>query len=175
MLRTAPNTDIVATLHRLGAIMHGEMYGLSLAPTPPEIADYRRIRHTPLALALSIALFGTAMLVVGVVGAVHRRQHQFAVLQAVGATRRQITSIIRVHAAFNYLAVILFGLPLGIIAGNAAWNAFEHRFGTRVGAHPPLFTLAWTVPLAGIVSIIAIQPIARRLARTTPAAALQRP
>jgi ABC-type antimicrobial peptide transport system permease subunit len=53
---------------------------------------------------------------------IRHRRHDFAVLRALGATRRQIRSVVASQATTIGLVGIVIGVPLGLVLGRAGWR-----------------------------------------------------
>jgi hypothetical protein len=173
LIRTADAADASLLLAYLGDALHGEQVGFEASPEPAQIVEYRNVLATPLALAFSLAALGAAMLIIGVTSTVHRKRREYAVLQAIGTTNRQIVGIIEAQALVSLGLVLLFGLPAGIIVANAAWTTFESRLGTVAGSGRPLAILVGAALLATVLTIAIVLPIGRRNASRRPAVGLR--
>ena len=94
-------------------------------------------------------------------------------LKAIGLVRRQIAALVCWQAATVALVGIVVGVPLGVIAGRAVWQAFATNLGVvpvTVIAVGTLAVLAAAVLVGAIV--LAIGP-ALMSARSRPAALLR--
>jgi predicted lysophospholipase L1 biosynthesis ABC-type transport system permease subunit len=91
--------------------------------------DTTRAESTPDLLALLMLVMTTALLVYVIANAMHARRHDFAVLRALGFTRRATRGTIAVGASSIVAVVMLLGLPIGVVAGSAAWGAYARELG----------------------------------------------
>jgi ABC-type lipoprotein release transport system permease subunit len=82
-----------------------------------------------LALALALGVAVLISLSVSVAASARRRRRELAILRALGFTRRQLRSIVAWQTVTLLLVAVVFGLPLGIVAGRAAWAAFASLLG----------------------------------------------
>jgi len=71
----------------------------------------------------------TALLAYVVTNAMHARRHDFAVLRALGFTRQATRATTAIGASSVVAIVLLLGLPVGVVAGNAAWRAYARELG----------------------------------------------
>src|SRR6185437_8041549 len=141
---------------------------------PGEIRDYAGIRDTPLALGAVLALLAAATLAHVLRTAVRRRRREFAVLKALGFTRRQVRAAVAWNATALAAAALLAGVPPGVVAGRWAWAVFAGAagVGTSATVDVPLVLLA--VPAAALLlaNLAAAAP-GRAAARLRPADVLR--
>jgi putative ABC transport system permease protein len=113
-----------------------------------------------LGMALLIALFGMATTISL---SVSERTKEFGLLAAVGATTRQIRSIVRWEAA----TVVLLGVLLGTGAAVATIALLHAVTGSSfLRVDPPLWLLALIIGAAAIITLATSALPARRAART---------
>ena len=91
---------------------------------------------------------------------VRRRRHDFAVLKALGMTRRQVWAAVAWQTTLTLLIAVLVGVPLGVAAGRAGWRGFADSLGVVPFTEIPLLTLT-----AGVLALI----IAGNLLASAPA------
>jgi hypothetical protein len=91
--------------------------------------DTTRAESTPDLLALLMLAMTTALLAYVVTNAMHARRHDFAVLRALGFTRKATRATTAIGASSVVAIVLLLGLPVGVVAGNAAWRAYARELG----------------------------------------------
>ena len=168
------DADAIESIERdFHAAFRTDAYSISPARDPAEIRDYRRIRGTPPALAVVVALMAMATLVLGVTSSLQRRSRDVAVLRALGTTRRQVVGIAVAQATISAGVVLVGGVPIGLAAGRAVWAAVERHLGTQAGAAWPAVALTGaTVGVIIALGVALIRPC-RRAVRT-PAADLLR-
>jgi putative ABC transport system permease protein len=92
------------------------------------------VRPVPLALAALLGFLGTVMLAVGLVGAVHNRRRDLAVLRTLGFDRRQVRWTVASQATTLAVVALLLGLPAGVVLGRQAWNVLAARLAIPVEA-----------------------------------------
>jgi putative ABC transport system permease protein len=151
--------------------------GLPSVPGSPvesvEVAAYRQVVSTPIALAAILAVLAAATVSFALVTSVRRRRRDFGTLQALGFSRAQVRATVAWHAATVALVATVIGVPLGVIAGRIAWLAAARQIGVPESAAVP-----WTfVVLAPVVALVAANVVAalpaRSAAMTAPAEALR--
>ena len=142
-------------------------------PTPPDaftgerqaaqitIDDYRRIRSTPTLLAVVLAGLAGATLVLGLATSMRRRARDFAVLRALGCTRRQLAAAITWQVVFVVGSVVVLATPVGLIAASGAWSALEERIGTASRTSWPLLPLLAALA-AGLIIMLAVALVTSR-------------
>lgn len=111
------------------------------------IVNVGQMSGQPLALAVALGVAVLISFSTTVVASARRRRRELAMLQALGFTRRQLRCIIAWHSATVLLVAVVVGLPLGIVAGRAAWAAFT----TSLGVVPVV-----VVPLIGLVALVVV-------------------
>jgi putative ABC transport system permease protein len=105
---------------------------------------------------LLAALLGLALLValgLAIAVSVNERRRDFAVLRAMGFTRRQIRRSVLTQALTTVAIGIVIGLPVGIVAGRWAWRVFADQLGIAPDATVPILALA---AMTGIVVLGAL-------------------
>jgi len=151
----------------------GDAYFPFSAQLPSPVAELGRLRVLPLALAVFFAILAVATVAHALVTTVRRRRHDLAILRSVGFTARQSRGAIAWQATLLAVAGVVFGVPLGIVAGRAVWRSLAESF--PVVYVPPLavVVIAVVVPAAiAVVNAIAVGP-GRAAARIRPADALR--
>jgi putative ABC transport system permease protein len=142
------------------------------AVQPPSIHNLASTRTSPvlLTLLLAVALFLGLGLSIGL--SVSDRRRDFAVFRALGLTRRQVRTSVRVQAATMILIGLIVGIPLGIAFGRQSWKAFANQLGVANDATIPTLALVVIALIALIAAMIAAAIPAARAARIRPAVEL---
>ena len=96
---------------------------------PGPIAAWRNLRSLPVLLAALLVLMAMASLAHAVVLSARSRRHDLAVWRALGLRRRECGSVMAWQSAFIIGSALLVGVPLGLLAGAAAWGTM--RRGSR--------------------------------------------
>ena len=140
---------------------------------PIELGVLTRVRSAPLILAGLLALFAAATLAHALLTSVRLRAHDLAILKTMGFVRNQIRATVAWQTSALALAMLLIGLPLGVIVGRAVWAAFAGTLGVPGHATVSPVTFVVTIPATLILAnIIGAWP-ARAAARTEAAVVLR--
>jgi putative ABC transport system permease protein len=102
-----------------------------------------------------------------------RRRRDYAVLKALGFTRRQVLTTVGWQATITVLAPVLVGVPLGIIGGQVAWRGFARLIGVLDSAVFPIVAITVVAVLAVILTYLVCMVPAALASRVRPAAALR--
>jgi ABC-type lipoprotein release transport system permease subunit len=141
---------------------------------PRDIRDYAGVRDTPLVLSALLALLAVGALTHVLLTSVRRRRRDLAMLKALGLTRRQVLGVVGWQASALATAALVFGLPLGLLAGRWSWEAFAGSLGVSGGATIPVVSVLLAIPvLLLIANLIAAGP-GSSAARLRPAVVLRR-
>jgi putative ABC transport system permease protein len=139
---------------------------------PNGVTNYARIDGTPQVLAAVLAVLGLAVLGQFAVLAGRRRRRDFAILKALGLSRRQVSSITAWQITTLTGIALAAGLPLGVAAGRWTWALFAYGLGISADAITPLKVLAVMVPAVILLAnAVAFWP-GRKTARLSPAGIL---
>jgi putative ABC transport system permease protein len=140
---------------------------------PTDIANYARVRATPLILAGLLALIATAMIGHALVTSVRRRRHDLAILKTLGFVRRQVSATVAWQATTFAVIALLLGLPIGVAIGRWIWTAFANQLGvpSQPTVNVPIVLLAIPAILL-LANLIAAVP-GRLASKTEPAAILR--
>jgi len=125
----------------------------------------RRVLPAPLVLEIVLGLLlliGCAFLLSL---SVHSQRRDLAVLRALGARRSQLRSIVHWQATLAALAILVFGLPVGIALGRWIVQQLTGTLGIVPGVDlPPLVFVVLAVGATVSANLLAIAP-ARHAAR----------
>jgi ABC-type lipoprotein release transport system permease subunit len=140
---------------------------------PSDILSLSRLRSLPLALAAVLVVLVAVTVLHAMIVAVRRRRRDIAVLQALGATRGEVTAIGVWQGITIGLAALCLGLPLGIVIGRWIWTLLANAFGTLAEPIVPLAGMAGlAVGVLALTALAGVVPIRRGL-RTRPAQVLR--
>jgi hypothetical protein len=133
---------------------------------PAEINGYRNARGLPVVIGVVLALFLMATLIHALVSTMRRRVTDLSVLRALGCTPRQLSSTLRWQGFMLTAAAVVVGIPIGLVAGRFAWEAFASNIGIAPdGVVPILVLTVATVALFAIATIVA-SAVGRRVPST---------
>jgi ABC-type lipoprotein release transport system permease subunit len=144
----------------------------SLLP-PAGVSMLNRLRGLPVLLGSLLAVLGVGAVGHALVSSVRWRRGELAVLRALGLSGRQVGAVIMWQATTLGAVAVVFGVPLGILAGLVAWRWIATSM--PLIHVPPLAVLATAlvVPATVIaVHIMAVWP-ARAAGRIQPARTLR--
>jgi hypothetical protein len=140
---------------------------------PNGVTNYTSIDRTPAILATVLAVIGAAVLGQFIVVSGRRRRRDFAILKALGMSRRQVSMITAWQASTVTGLALLAGLPLGVAAGRWSWALFCRGLGLPVVAITPVWSVLIMVPVAIVIAnALAFWP-GRETARLNPADVLR--
>jgi putative ABC transport system permease protein len=140
---------------------------------PAEIINYRELGTTPAALGAALGVGALAGLALTLIATVRRRRREFAVMKALGCTPRQLAAIVAWQASVAVGIGLCIGVPVGIAAGRASWDAFAAGIHAVPQITVPAGTLT-AVAAGALVLAVLIAAIPGRLAAATPTGELLR-
>jgi FtsX-like permease family len=117
---------------------------------PVQIIDYRGVGSTPIVLAGGLALGAIIALGLTLAASVRRRRRDLALLKALGFGQRQLIAAISWQSTVDAVVGIVFGLPLGIVAGRELWTLFARN----INAVPDPTVPVLAVILVGVGTLV---------------------
>jgi putative ABC transport system permease protein len=113
---------------------------------------------------------GTMLLIYTPAVAARSRAHELAITRALGMPSRRLRRVLAWQGAVLATAIVIIGVPIGLVLGFPAWNAVAKDLGV---VHTATVTsvIGLAIPLALLVGVAASLPPARRALRH-PAAPL---
>jgi hypothetical protein len=136
---------------------------------PSAIVNLRRIRGIPLFVASVLAALAALSLGHLMITAVRRRRHDFAVLGALGASRRWVSGVVQWQATFTTLLVLAIAIPAGIVVGITIFRPFVDRIGAARDIAVPVAWLGATFLVLLLLANLATAVPARRARRVSAA------
>jgi hypothetical protein len=119
---------------------------------PNGVTNYGSIDRTPAVLAAVLAVIGVAVLGQFIVVSGQRRRRDFAILKALGMSRRQVSAITAWQVSTLTGLALLAGLPLGMAAGRWSWAMFGRSLGIPAVGITPIWPLLIMVPAAILIA-----------------------
>jgi hypothetical protein len=167
----APHAD-PAAIGRAVVAQPGTTPVTSARRLPVEISRLRDINWFPRATATLLAILALIAIAHALVTGTRRRRRDLAVLKTLGFVRAQVRHTVGWEATTLAVVGLVFGIPIGLVAGSALWRAIADSVGVPVALVVPagLFLLIPAAIL--VVNAIALVP-ARSAARLRPAVALR--
>jgi hypothetical protein len=147
--------------------------GVVAALRPAEIAAYGSAQATVAILAAVLALAAICALGLTLTASVRSRRREFALLKAIGFTRRQLASTVAWQSTVAALLGVIVGIPVGIAVGRWLWTLFAN--GINAVPLPAVPVLEVTLVALGTIAfanVVALLPA--RIAARTPTAVLLR-
>ena len=165
VVRLARGLDLDTTAASLDEDYPESVSGESLPIPPAEVSNLGSVRALPRWLAAFVAALGVASLVHVLVTTVRRRRGELATLRTLGITPQQTLSCIVWQAATVTAVGLAVGVPLGLIAGDAAWFAITDPTGLATDTDRPVLLYVTMGILALLISVIVALPSGQRAGR----------
>jgi hypothetical protein len=143
------------------------------ARRPGDVLAYGHVRSTPLLLAGLLGVLGAGVLAHLLVTSIRSRRRDLAVLKTLGFTRRQIATTVAWLATTLVGLAVLFGIPLGLVAGRWMWRSFADDLGLASEVALPVLALVVLVAAALVLANLVAALPARAAAGTRPAVVLR--
>jgi ABC-type antimicrobial peptide transport system permease subunit len=151
-VRFASGVDKAKAIQHLQATAGRETPDIMPPDVPVELSNLRNIRTLPVVLALFLGLLAVAALSHVLVTSARRRRRDFAVLRAMGLSRRATRLVLNSQATAIGLFGLLLGIPLGLAIGRTGWRLVTDR--VPLANVPPLALLAIAVLIPATVLIV---------------------
>ena len=169
LVRWASGVDAAAGMRRLERTSDSEVFGARL---PSELANLERVRALPWALAALLAVVALLAIVHAVVSTVGRRRRDLAVLRTLGLVDRQLSALVRWEASTFAAIGLVFGIPLGLVAGRVVWHQVAAGIGVDATATIPTPALLLIAVVTFIVALVAAAVPAYHARHVRPATTL---
>jgi hypothetical protein len=143
LVHTTPGPAGTAALARYSAQERGNV----VVPTvPTALVSFGESANFPLLVAIVVAVSGIATLIHLLAVSVTRRRQESGLLKTLGFVRAQLAAVVFWQAATVAVVGVAIGVPLGLAAGRAIWDAFA----ANLGVVPVTVLPAWLIAaLAG--------------------------
>jgi ABC-type lipoprotein release transport system permease subunit len=136
---------LAAVEHRLDALFPTSTRAQPVQPL--DLANLGDVAGLPVALAAIVGLLGLGTVAHAMLSSVRRRQHELAVLKAIGFVRAESRRTVAWQACTFGVVALLIGIPVGVAAGRVSWSIATHQLG--IPDHP-------SVSAATIASVAAV-------------------
>jgi hypothetical protein len=147
--------------------------GVVAALRPAEVAGYDNDQSTPVILAAVLALAALCALGLTLTASVRSRRREFALLKALGFTRRQLASTVAWQSTAASVLGVVVGVPLGLALGRWLWTMFANGINAVPLPSVPVLGVVG-VALGAVVFANVVALIPARIAARTPTAVLLR-
>jgi hypothetical protein len=121
---------------------------------PTELNGYAKARTLALTGVMVLGFAILLSLSRAVVTSVGRRRRTFAVLKAMGMTRRQVAVAVGWQSIAVALTGLIIGIPLGVALGRASWSIFANDLGVEPLAHLSLAVLALAALSVAVATLL---------------------
>jgi ABC-type antimicrobial peptide transport system permease subunit len=178
LVRFAPGPDQARDIKSLGKATASFCSGVQqktcfVTKQPPfDISNYARIQGVPQLLALVLAVLGVGVLVQLMIVWVQRRRRDIAILKTIGFVQRQVLALVAWQAGTFAAISLVIGIPLGILAGRAAWALFANELGIGTSSVVPGVRVAYCIPAVLLITMIVAAGPAWFASRVQPARVL---
>jgi ABC-type lipoprotein release transport system permease subunit len=170
------DADVARIVHDLRAT---DVCGLdnqcqvTTAARPVDVLNYARVRATPLLLAGVLTFLATLAVGYLLIASTRRHRRDFAVLRALGFTRRQVMTAVASQATTVAVVALVVGLPFGVLLGRLAWRVFTNGLAVPDNPVTPTGALVVAIPAAVLVANLLAAGPGALAARLRPADALR--
>ena len=123
--------DVIASINER---FPGSVSDESVPAPPAGVGNLLGVRGLPRSLAAFVVALGLGSLAHVLGTTLGRRRHELATLRSLGLTPRQKVGCIVWQGVTIAAAGLLVGIPIGLIAGRAAWWAVADPIGVRTNA-----------------------------------------
>jgi ABC-type antimicrobial peptide transport system permease subunit len=173
LVRFPKGTDQGRATGVLARQLGSSVDGVQQAAVPVELTNLRNVRALPLWLAGFLSLLAVAAVSHVLFASSRRRRQEFAVLRAIGLTRRDNRLVLNAQGTVIGLLGLLVGVPLGVALGRVAWHWVADRVPLEDVAPFALIAVVAIVPLTVlVVNALALWP-GQRVSRLQPAEVLR--
>ena len=150
-----------------------------LAPCVPTELQPATVRSYHSALTVKYLLIGfvglLGLVAVGsaVAASIRRRRRDFAILEVMGFTGRQLLQTVVWQATTLAVVALVVGIPVGIALGRISWSSFAEGLGVGTDALVPLLALTLGAAIALVVVWAIAWSFYASLSASKPAIALR--
>ncbi|HEX2784351.1 MAG TPA: FtsX-like permease family protein [Ilumatobacteraceae bacterium] len=137
-----------------------------------EIVNSSDVGGVPALLALGLGAAAAISLAIALAASVRRRHREFALLQSLGFTRRQLAASIAWQATTTVGVGVVVGVPVGVVLGRTLWTAFADQLDVVPQPSVPIVLLLLVIAGALAIANLAAAFPARMARRVQPAVVL---
>ena len=172
-VRFPRGTDTGEAIDTLRTALGSAVQDVAPAEVPAELTNLRNVRVLPVLLAGFLAVLAIAAVSHVLVTSSRRRRHDFAILRAIGLSRRGIRLVLNSQGTAIGVVGLVVGVPLGIAVGRTGWHWVAERVPLEDVAPLAVIALLVIVPVTVIVvNALAVWP-GHHVGRLQPADVLR--
>jgi hypothetical protein len=146
-VRFAPGTEVAGAIGHLTSELGPLAQDVSAPSAPDELINLRNVRVLPDVLAGFLGLMGVAALSFVLFSSARRRRRDFAILRAMGMSRRSARLTLNAQGTSIGLFGVAIGIPLGLVVGRFGWRL--------IAEHVPLENVT-SLAVLGVLLIVPI-------------------
>jgi ABC-type antimicrobial peptide transport system permease subunit len=140
---------------------------------PVELVNLRNVRTLPVVLAVFLALLAVAAASHALLTSARARRKEFAILRAIGMTRRGMRAVLNSQATTIAALGLLVGVPIGVILGRLAWGLVAGRVPLQDVPPLPALGIVILLPCVAVIAIVIALVPSRRVTRLGAAQVLR--
>jgi hypothetical protein len=172
-VRFAASTNHAQAIARIATALGPRALAVAPADVPDELANLKNVERLPRVLAAFLAFLAIAALAYLLIAITRARARDFAIMRALGFTRRQSRTVMAAQSTAIALVGLAVGVPLGVLLGRVAWRLVTARVPLQNVTPEAVVAVIAIVPVALIAAnLVAVWP-ARRVARLRAAEVLR--
>ena len=172
-VRFEDGADVDEEMRLLGEAVGDSVSMLEPVDLPAELTNLHFVQRLPNVIAVVLTVLGIVALGHGLFSTVRHRRKDFAILRALGVSRGGSRLILAAQASTIAVVGLVLGVPIGLLAGRAGWQAITDRVPLTYRSPFAFVAVALVVPLAFIAAnALAFWP-GRRTAKLHPATLLR--
>jgi len=140
---------------------------------PSDVANLDHVRSIPFALAAFLVVIAVAAVGHALITSVRRRRRDLGIVRSLGFQRRQVLATVAVQSSTLAVVGLLFGIPLGVMGGRAAWALVAGGLGVATTPTLPALALVVIGPAALVGAALTALGPAHAASRVHAAEALR--
>jgi hypothetical protein len=169
----AAGHDLDDVASRLNQRYPGSVTAESIPAPPGGVGNLIGVRRLPRWIAAFVVALGLVSMAHGLTTARRRRRRDLATLRSLGLRPRETISCIVWQALTIGVVGLVVGIPIGLIAGRAAWWAVADPIGVSADATRPVVGLIGVSIAVLICAALLAIPIGWQAGRAPPAQGLR--
>jgi putative ABC transport system permease protein len=131
--------------------------------TPARIVNLHRVRSLPILGIVLAGLLGTTVLGYTLAMSVRARARDLSMLRALGLPSRRLRTVLASQGVALTSAMLVLGLPLGVLVGSLVWRNVADQLGVR--DRPVITPLVMLLVPASLLIAVAVSLVSARRAR----------
>jgi len=172
-VRFRDRADIAGQVDALGRGLAGSVQYVASVELPAELTNLHNVQRLPTVLSVFVTLLGVVAVGHALFSSVRRRRKDFAVLRALGITRRGAKLVLAAQGSVVAVVGLVLGVPLGLAAGRSGWRAITDRVPLTFRSPIALVPIVLVIPVAIVAAnALALWP-GLRAAKLEPATVLR--